>query len=108
MIKPSKVVFINNNLEKKFNSLKNNDPLKKSITNAIKKLRKNVFSGIQMPKRLIPKEYIQKYKINNLWKYNLSGGWRLLYAVSPEDEIEIISAILDWLDHKTYEKKLKY
>lgn len=28
------------------------------------------FSGIQVPKRLIPKVYLTKYGIDNLWKYN--------------------------------------
>ena len=35
MIKASKVVFISDELEKEFNSLANDDPIKKSITKAI-------------------------------------------------------------------------
>ena len=71
MIKPSKVVFISQELEDDFNSLKDDDPIKKSMIRAIQDLKENAFSGIQVPKRLIPKEYIQKYRINNLWKYDL-------------------------------------
>ena len=108
MIKPSKVVFINKKLEVSFNSLKENDPIKKSIIRAIHDLRQNAFSGIQVPKRLIPKEYIQKYGINNLWKYDLPKGWRLLYTITADNEVELISAILEWFDHKNYEKRLKY
>ncbi len=108
MIKPSKVVFISDELEQDFNSLKEDDPIKKAMIRAIKDLKENAFSGIQIPKRLIPKEYIQKYEINNLWKYDLPRGWRLLYAVTPNNEVELISAILDWFDHKDYEKKFKY
>ena len=108
MIKPSKVVFIDKKLEASFNSLKENDPIKKSIIRAIHDLRQNAFSGIQVPKRLIPKVYIQKYGINNLWKYDLPKGWRLLYTVTADNEVELISAILEWFDHKNYEKRLKY
>ena len=108
MIKPSKVVFIDKKLEASFNSLKENDPIKKSIIRAIHDLRQNAFSGIQVPKRLIPKEYIQKYGINNLWKYDLPKGWRLLYTITADNEVKLISAILEWFDHKSYEKKLKY
>ena len=108
MIKPSKVVFIDKKLEASFNSLKENDPIKKSIVRAIHDLRQNAFSGIQVPKRLIPKVYIQKYGINNLWKYDLPKGWRLLYTVTADNEVELISAILEWFDHKNYEKRLKY
>ena len=43
MIKPSKVVFINDELEKDFNALKNNDPIKKAMIRAIKDLKLNAF-----------------------------------------------------------------
>ncbi len=108
MIKPSKVVFIDENLEKCFASLNENDFIKKAIIRAIHDLRQNAFSGIQVPKKLIPKEYVQKYGINNLWKYDLPKGWRLLYTVTADNEVELISAILEWFNHKEYERKFKY
>lgn len=81
MIKPSKVVFIDEKLEESFNSLEENDPIKRGIIRAIHDLRQNAFSGIQVPKRLIPKEYVRKYGVNNLWKYDLPKGWRLLLNI---------------------------
>ena len=108
MIKPSKVVFISDELERNFNLLRENDPIKKGIIRAVNDLRENAFCGIQIPKKLFPKEYVQKYKINNLWKYDLPNGWRLLYTVTPENEVELISAILEWFDHKNYERRFGY
>lgn len=108
MIKPSAVVFISDELENNFNELRADDPIKKGIVRAIKDLKVNAFSGIQVPKRLFPKGYIVKYGINNLWKYDLPNGWRLFYTVTAENEVELISAILDWFDHKDYERKMKY
>ncbi|MBS3126725.1 hypothetical protein J4228_01015 [Candidatus Woesearchaeota archaeon] len=108
MIKPSKVVFVSDELEKDFNALKEDDPIKKGIMRAIKDLKENAFCGIQIPKRLFPKEYTQKYGINNLWKYDLPNAWRLLYTVTPENEVELISAILEWFNHKDYEKRMRY
>ena len=108
MIKASKVVFISEELEDDFNSLKIDDPLKKGMTRAIIDLKENAFSGIQIPKRLFPKEYVKKYGISNLWKYDLPRGWRLLYTVTSDNEVELISAILEWFDHKDYEKRFKY
>jgi len=108
MIKPSKVKFISEKLEKDFELLDEEDFLKKSIKRAIKDLQNNAFIGIQIPKRLFPKEYIIKYGINNLWKYDLPNSWRLLYTITREDEVQIISAILDWFNHKDYERKLRY
>ncbi len=108
IIKPSKVVFIEQELEDGFNRLKEEDFLKKSMIRAIKDLQENAFCGIQIPKRLIPKEYLHKYGLTNLWKYNLPQGWRLLYTVTADNEIELISAILEWFDHKGYERRLGY
>ncbi len=100
MIKPSKVVFISDELEDSFNSLPEDDFVKKSMIRAIKDLRQNAFAGIHVPKRLIPNEYIRKWGIKNLWKYDLPKGWRLLYTVTSENEVELISAILEWFNHK--------
>ncbi len=108
MIKPSKVKFISDELEKDFESLKEDDFLKKSIKRAIRDLRNNAFFGIQIPKRLFPKEYIVKYGITNLWKYDLPNSWRLLYTITKENEVQIVSAILEWFNHKDYEKKFRY
>ncbi len=108
MIKASKVVFISEELEDDFNSLRIDDPIRKAMARAIVDLKQNAFSGIQIPKRLFPKEYVQKYGITNLWKYDLPRGWRLLYTVTSDNEVELISAILEWFDHKDYEKRSKY
>ena len=85
-----------------------NDWLKKHIGRAISDLRENVFSGINVPKRLIPKYYIDKYNIDNLWKYDLPKGWRLLYTIINENEIQLLSIILDWMNHKDYERRFGY
>lgn len=108
MIKASSVVFISDELEKDFNSLKEDDPIKKAMIRAIQDLKENAFSGIQIPKRLFPKEYIQKYCINNLWKYDLPRGWRLMYTVTADNEVDLISAILEWFDHKDYKRRFGY
>ena len=108
MIKPSKVKFISDELEKDFNSLKDDDFIKKAIIRAIQDLKENAFCGIQIPKKLFPKEYVQKYGIKNLWKYDLPKGWRLLYTVTAENEVELISDILEWFNHKDYERRFGY
>ena len=77
------------------------------IDRAIDDLEKDAFCGIQVPKRLIPKEYIKKYEIDNLWKYNMPNAWRLLYSVG-KDGIIVVSIIIEWMDHKEYERRFKY
>ena len=50
---------------------------------------------------------MKKYEINNLWKYNLPNGWRLIYTVKASS-VEIVSIILEWSDHKSYERRFGY
>ena len=70
-------------------------------------LQRNPYCGIQIQRRLVPKEYISRYNIDNLWKYNLPNAWRLIYSVSKQ-EVVIISIVIEWLSHKKYERKFGY
>jgi Txe/YoeB family toxin of Txe-Axe toxin-antitoxin module len=101
------VVFANNKLKIKFNSLKTNKMLYKFIKRAIHDLENDSFCGIKIKKKLWPKFYIRKHQITNLWKYDLPNGWRLIYTIET-DEIAILSIILEYLDHKNYERRFKY
>ena len=107
----SKIRFTDNKTQKAFEELLISHSDEKKIhdwlVRAFKDIEENAFCGIQIPKRLIPKEYSQKYRINNLWKYNLPNSWRLLYSIENQ-EILIVSIILEWMDHKTYERTFKY
>jgi len=107
LISADGVVFADENLEKAFNSLPDNDPIKKAIRRAIENLKENAFCGERIRKELIPKCFIQKYKIDNLLWYPLPDGWRLVYSVI-RDEVELIATILEWSDHKDYERRFNY
>jgi len=107
-MKLKKIVFVDETLEKSFNTIDKNDPIKKALTKAIQSLKEDAFSGRNVKKKLIPKDLIQKYKINNLWIYNLPNAWRMLYSLTDTGEIEIIAAILDWMNHKEYARLFKF
>ena len=77
------------------------------INSAIDQLQHNVRSGIPIPKQLIPRLYVKRYQIDNLWKYDLSNGWRLLYFVITEQDTTI-AVIMDWMSHKEYERLFGY
>jgi len=66
-----------------------------------------VRAGRNVIKKLIPKKLIKKYGIDNLRIYNLPIAWRMLYTITS-NEIEIISVILDWMNHKDYERLFKF
>ena len=108
ILKTTEVVFAEDKIEKEFIELKENDEIKKYIKRAITDIKQNAFCGIPVPKRLFPKEYIQKYQVNNLWKYDLPDGWRLVYSVMTPNKVEILAVILEWFNHPEYERRFKY
>ena len=78
-----------------------------SINQKIDFLKRDPQYGIHIPKNKIPKEYIIKYNVNNLWKIDLPKGWRMIYTIRGS-EVEIIALILDIFDHREYAKKFGY
>ena len=105
---PSKIQFADNKVKKAFEQLKFIDnKFYSHLARAIKDIEEHAFCGIQIPKKLIPKQYLKKYNIRNLWKYNLPDAWRLMYSIEA-NEIIVISVVLEWMDHKQYERKFKY
>ena len=108
---PSKIKFADEKVRQAFEELRNSktegQALHKFLSQAFENLKEDAFTGIQIPKKLIPKEYLQKYGIDNLWKYNLPNAWRLLYSVA-RDEIIVVAIILEWMPHKDYEKRFGY
>lgn len=107
-MKPTEVQFINEKVQKAFSELEKEDPeLKKKIERAFNDIKTNPFCGIQIPKRLIPQEYVKKFSIHNVWKYNLPDAWRLLYSIEG-GELKVITIVLEWMDHKNYERRFKY
>lgn len=111
MKKKARVVFADRKLKRSYEELEDSKTedreLYKWLTRAFDDLAENAFCGIQIPKKLIPKEYIKKYGIDNLWKYDLPRAWRLLYSVA-DDEVKVIAIVLEWMPHKEYERKFGY
>ncbi len=107
----SEIKFAEAKTEKALQDLKDSQTedkkLHKWIFRAFKDLEENAFCGIRIRKKLIPKVYIEKYGVDNLWKYDLPKGWRLIYSVT-NGQICIVSIILEWMDHKNYERRFNY
>jgi hypothetical protein len=89
--------------------------LLKSIEDKIAILKNDYDSGIHIPRDMIGRKYIAQYEVTNLWKVNLSGGWRMIYTLKQpqreDTEVEILSIWLDVLDiisHKEYDKIFGY
>lgn len=107
-MKASKIIFIDSDLEKTFNNLSEKNSIKKALKRAIVDIKNNCYVGRNVKKKLIPRKLIDKYKINNLWIYNLPSSWRLLYSITSPEKVEIIAVVLDWMNHKDYERLFKF
>jgi Txe/YoeB family toxin of Txe-Axe toxin-antitoxin module len=104
----SKVRFVDISLKVAFDNLKESDErLHKEIEKALTDIKLNAFCGRNVRKKLIPKELSKKYNLNNLWIYNLRKDWRLLYTIG-RDEIEVLALVLDWMNHKDYNRLFKF
>jgi len=105
------IAFISKKLKENFESLKSGKFEDKKLYNfidrALDDIKNSPTCGKKIQKKLWPKEYIKKYQITNLWKYDLPNGWRLIYTIET-NEIKIMSIILEWFDHKEYSKRFKY
>ena len=111
MNKAVSVAFISSKLKNEFESLKSgkfeSKKLYEFIQRAIRDLSQNANYGVKIPRKLWPSIYIKTYHITNLWKYDLPNGWRLIYTIET-DEIKIVSILLEWFNHKEYERRFKY
>lgn len=108
---PSRVQFTDEKIRKAFEELEKSNSQEQKLylwlERAFADIEENAFCGIQIPKRLIPKSYLDKNGIKNLWKYNLPDAWRLLYSIE-HGEVFIVSIVLEWMPHKEYERKFGY
>ena len=98
---------------KYLNKESKNSKLEKSIFNAIKQkielIKENFQYGDPVSKKLVPKKYIKKYGITNLFRVELPNYWRMLYSVQEgESRVEIIAFVLDIIDHDDYDKLFGY
>ncbi|MCD6495685.1 MAG: hypothetical protein J7K54_00255 [Candidatus Aenigmarchaeota archaeon] len=102
------VGFIDRKAREEYEKAQTENPqLFKFLERATNDLKENPFCGIKIPKKLWPNDYVKKYSIDNLWKYDMPNAWRLIYTIA-KDEVRILAILLEWFDHKNYEKKFGY
>jgi len=88
-------------------SLEDGSYLRQIVDKGLGVLKENMFAGQKVEKKKFPKYYVQRYEINNLYKYNLDVANRLIYTLVA-DESGIAVVVLEILSHKEYEKRFGY
>jgi len=99
---------IYNYLKENATTSKTEKVLFNALTNKIELLKSNIHYGQPIAKDRIPKAYIDKYEIKNLFRVELPRYWRMLYTLTNEDEVVILVFVLDIKDHLAYNKKFGY
>lgn len=88
-------------------SLEKRSYLRQIVDKGLDVLKENMFVGHLIEKKKFSKLYVQKYGLDNLYKYNLDRTNRLIYTLVA-DECGIAVVVLEILSHKDYEKRFGY
>ena len=96
-------------LEQKMQGAENSFEIQllKSIDREIGNLKIDPQKGRHIPRRNIPKQAVMRYNTDKLWKLDLVGFWRMIYTLTG-DQVKIVTFILEFMDHNTYNKIFGY
>ncbi|MGI0088398.1 MAG: hypothetical protein ACREBI_10665 [Nitrosotalea sp.] len=108
MRKPRPAVDVRKTIE--FDKFLNSIPegkTKNEVIEAFSLLKEDCTRGDNIPKSLIS-YYIQHYGVNNAWRYELSGGARMIYAIVLESNGLAVYLLEGFVTHDEYEKRFGY
>lgn len=105
---PSDEVRLHESLDMMINGLSPKDSRIKWVREMEKVLAENRYAGEHVQKDRIPKKYIRKYGINNLYRYDHPKGFRSTYTVITPTKNVYYVIILDLLSHKEYDNLFGY
>jgi len=101
-------VYLESNLAMRLNTLPMGHKEKKMIDCMAQALKENMFAGECIRKKLMPRHYIEKFGVNNLYRYQHPGGYRSCYTLINEPGIGICPHILDLMTHPQYDERFGY
>jgi hypothetical protein len=101
--KPSPKVFISDELAKCLSKLGPEHKICKWIGDMKEVFKENMFAGELIKKSQIPKQYIDRYNVNNLYRYSHPEGFRSCYTI-----LNGCPYILDIMSHPEYDKVFGY
>jgi len=96
-------------LNEQSSSSKSEKMILKAINQKIELIKLNPHFGNPIAKDKIPLEYTNKYGVTNLFRVELPNFWRMLYTLTNGgNNLEIVSFVLEIIDHKVYNKRFGY
>jgi hypothetical protein len=101
--KPARGIFISEDIAEQLKRVGPDNKISKWIDNMMEVLKENMFAGELIRKSQIPKKYLGRYAVNNLYRYSHPEGFRSCYTI-----IEGNPYILDIMSHPEYDKVFGY
>lgn len=99
----SPAIFLSEELSKLLESVGSDHKFSKWIEDMKSVLKEHMFSGDLIKKNQIPQYYIDKYGVNNLYRYSHPEGHRSCYTIANG-----CPHILDIMPHPEYDKIFGY
>lgn len=106
--RPSPEVHHSSWLEETLSALDPDDRRRRWISDMDDTLKENMFAGEQVQKMLIPRHYVERYGINNLYRYQHPEGYRSCYTLVNYPGVGVCPLVLDFLNHPEYERLFGY
>lgn len=91
-----------------FNSLMKSSDLYKEIGNALILLKENHTCGQRIEHAKWPQCYVQVFDVNNLRRFELREGRRLIYTIYTKSDIIQCNILEVFGSHKEYDKRFGY
>jgi hypothetical protein len=105
---PSPAVFRSRELAEFLETLNPSSKLGRWLENMEIVLKEHMYAGEPIKKRQIPPHYVERYGVNNLYRYAHPEGYRSCYTVFYEEGIGVCPHILDLLSHEEYDRIFGY
>lgn len=107
-IKPSPRVYLSGELHDFLNNPSCSDEIKEWIDAMGDVLKSNMFAGDSIRKRQIPDYYINRFGVNNLYRYQHPEGFRSCYTLFNFENVGVCPVILDIMSHAEYDRRFGY
>jgi len=93
---------------KYFNNLSDNDPFKMELRDAFNILKEDCTRGEKIQHNIWPEIYVNRYGINNLWRFELREGARLVYTILGGSGGLIVSILEVFSTHQEYDQRFGF
>lgn len=90
------------------NSLLKSSALYKEIDDALVLLKENYTRGQRIEQQKWPQCYVQAFDVNNLRRFELRKGKRLIYTIYTKSDVLYCNVLEIFNNHKEYDKRFGY